>query len=75
MERKYRTNDDRWYQKITNETNKLKIECKHCKRKVVVPFHLPKNICSWCGHYVYRDKKLEFKENLKKELRKNDNKN
>ena len=54
------------YQRITEEYNKLKIQCKHCGHKMVLPVWVDKRPCSWCGYYVYRNKKLEFKENMKK---------
>ena len=46
-----------------------KITCK-CGHRVYVG-NKEKIVCSWCGNYVYRDKLTEFKENLKKEMRKN----
>lgn len=30
-----------------------------------IPVWVDKQLCSWCGHYVYRNKNLEFKEKLK----------
>jgi hypothetical protein len=32
----------------------------------------PKTVCTWCGNYVYRDKRLEFEERLKRSLKKED---
>lgn len=46
-----------------------KFQCK-CGHKVFIPNEKKKALCNWCGHYVYRDKQLEFKEKLKKELKK-----
>ena len=53
------------WNKIAAEYEKVKIECKYCGRKAVIPVWVDKQLCSWCGHYVYRNKNLEFKEKLK----------
>lgn len=66
--RKYRTADDIRYQKITNELDKVKIRCS-CGHRVVVPLKIGKVLCSWCGHYVYRDKQLEFKEKILEKMK------
>lgn len=39
-----------------------KIVCK-CGHRVYIG-RKDKIVCSWCGNYVYKDKKLEFKERL-----------
>lgn len=54
------------YERLTNEYNKIKFKCKHCGRKIVIPAWVDKQICSWCGNYVYRNKQMEFTENIKK---------
>lgn len=54
------------FQRISNEYAKVKFECKNCKHKVVIPVWVDKQICSWCGNYVYRNKKMELEDNLKK---------
>ena len=54
------------FQRISDEYNKLKIRCKCCGRKLVIPVWVDKQICSWCGNYVYRNKQLEFTETVKK---------
>lgn len=30
----------------------------------------PKQLCDWCGKYVYKDKRLEFEEKLKRASKK-----
>lgn len=57
---------DAEFQRLSNEYNKIKIKCKHCGHKVVVPVWVDKQLCSWCGNYVFRNKQLEFKENVKR---------
>lgn len=49
--------------KIFNSIAKCKVKCT-CGHSI--PTTKPKVICSWCGNYVYKDKRLEFKEKLKK---------
>lgn len=46
-----------------------KITCK-CGYRMLIPFHIDKMICTHCGKYVYRNKKVEFKDKLMKEMRK-----
>ena len=55
-----------------NEATRYKIKCKKCEHSVVFyPMeHKYKKICSWCGYYVYKDKKEEFKERLNYESKK-----
>lgn len=57
------------YQRQSDEYDKVKIVCKHCGHKVVIPVWVDKQICSWCKRYVYRNKQLEFKENMKKVMK------
>lgn len=45
--------------------------CK-CGHRMLIPYHIDKMICSWCGNYVYRNKRVEFKDKLKKEMKKNE---
>lgn len=63
--------DRDWFQRKTNYYDKIKMKCS-CGHSLVIPVFVDKQVCSWCGHYVYRDKKLEFKENLIKRLRRKD---
>ncbi len=59
-----KTKDDRWYQKQMRELDKSKYRCK-CGHRVVIPAWIDRNICDWCGHYVYKDKETEFKYKLR----------
>ena len=60
---RFSTND-----KILEEYSKHKVYCKKCGHPVLfLPFeNKEKKICSWCGHYIYLNEKIEFKEKLKK---------
>ncbi len=50
----------------------LQIQCRHCEYKKVIPVFEDKLICPCCGKWIYRDKTLEFQEEMKKRL-KNEN--
>lgn len=56
------------FNKLANAYAEVSIQCK-CGHKSVIPFWVDKVVCSWCGYYVYRNKKLEFKEKLSKKLK------
>lgn len=45
-------------------------ECKNCGHKQLVPKFMEKNLCDWCGVYVFREEKDEFKFRLKERLMK-----
>lgn len=66
--RKYRTKDDKEFALRSDELDKVKIMCK-CGHKTIVPVWLDKQICGWCGYYVYRNKQTEFKDKLKQKLK------
>lgn len=52
--------------KMSKERAKYLIYCNRCGHSLVFyPFkHINKKICSYCGYYVYQNKKIEFKERL-----------
>lgn len=45
---------------------KVKCECGH---SIFMPYGTVKRICNYCGKYVYESKRIEFKEKMKKQLR------
>ena len=45
---------------------KVKCECGH----VMVMVNKKSDVCDWCGRKVYRSKKDEFEDKLKKGIRK-----
>lgn len=49
---------------------KLRVYCPTCGHSNTMPIQLDKKICSWCGNLVYRTEEIEFKEKLKKAIRK-----
>ena len=59
-------------QKLEDERAKYKRYCV-CGHSIVFPptSKTNKTICTWCGHFIYKNDKEEFKEKLiknKKEL-------
>ena len=40
-----------------------------CSHTQLIPNQLDRVICSHCGNYVYRNKKLEFKDKLLKKIK------
>lgn len=48
--------------KLDEELAKHKVKCR-CGHKVIL-INRDKVICDWCGNYVYKDKKQEFKERI-----------
>lgn len=57
-------------QKISDSIARCKCECDHCGHKEIM-VHVDRKICSWCGHWVYRDAKAKFKYKIK-EMMKNE---
>ena len=55
------------YQKIANEESKYKIQCS-CGTKTVM-IEADRTICRGCGHWIYRNKQIEFKYKLKGRLK------
>lgn len=47
--------------------NTYKCSCGH---SVVIFYPHTKRLCTWCNHYVYKDKKEEFTDKLRSLLRK-----
>ena len=55
---------------LMNVLATFKIKCK-CGHVMVFVTNREKIICTHCGRYIYRNKKLEFKDKLLKERRNN----
>lgn len=56
------------YKRMTEEYDKVKYRCK-CGHRVIIPFQVEKTVCDWCGNYVFRDKKKEFKYRVKEKMK------
>ena len=57
------------FNRMTNEYDKVKYKCK-CGHNVIIPKWVDKNICSWCGNYVFKDKKTEFEYRMQEKINK-----
>ena len=53
---------------MTDEYDKVKYTCKNCGRRVIITSRQDRNLCDWCGRYVYRNKKEEFISRLGEKL-------
>lgn len=64
------------YNRYNNDTKRLEcylqntIKCS-CGHSVFIPTNLDRLLCTWCGHWVYRNDKIKFKYEFKKALSKN----
>lgn len=56
------------YKRMADELSKVTYKCA-CGHKEVIPSAEDKKLCSWCGHYVFKDKKDEFRYRVKEKIR------
>ena len=42
--------------------NRIKCKCGHV---LELPHKVDKSICTWCGNYVFKNKKIEFEYRMK----------
>lgn len=61
-------NNSRDFLRVLSE---YKVKCSRCGH-IVVMIKRKKMMCNWCGATIYKNKKEEFKDKIRKELRKND---
>lgn len=60
----YLPNNER---KLLEEKSQYKYYCKCSHYTHIYPFEkVNKKICTWCGNYIYANKKEEFKDKLRK---------
>lgn len=52
------------YDRMQDEYDKVKYKCK-CGHKVVIPNWVDKQVCGWCGKYVFKNEKDEFKYRMR----------
>ena len=57
------------YERMQDEYDKVKYACKRCGHKVVIPKWEEKNVCDYCGYYVFKNDKDEFKFRMKEKLK------
>lgn len=60
--------DTKKFESICQNTIKCKCGCSN-----VFNFQTERQICRWCGNYVYKDNKTEFKYKIKEQLNKKRN--
>lgn len=53
----------------SNEIAPYKVKCKECGH-VVVLIKQNKTLCTYCGKYIFKNKKEEFKYRMKEKLKK-----
>ncbi len=58
------------FERMTDEYCKVKYLCK-CGHRVIIPNWVDKQLCNWCGNYVFKTKEDEFKFRMKEKMRKN----
>lgn len=54
--------------KISDDLAKCKRQCEYCGHKMIVA-KADRVICSWCGHYIYKNDGIEFKYKVKEMIR------
>lgn len=64
MKEKWKNNDDLFMKKLIN----FKVKCQKCGHTIIL-IDRESCICNWCGEKVYRSKKDEFKDKLKKKIK------
>ena len=68
LDKTYLSNDD--LKKLADERAKCRLLCKNCGHSTNVSHKRDKIVCSYCGHYVFREEKDEFKYRMLERLRK-----
>lgn len=58
--------------KLMHTLTECSIKCKHCGHTINL-FNADRTICSWCGSFVYKNPKLEFRYKMKIKLREVEN--
>ena len=56
------------FSRMTEEYDKVKYMCK-CGHKVVIPYNVDKQVCSWCKRYVFKSKKDEALYRIKEKIK------
>ena len=60
------------FKRMTEEYDKVKYRCKHCGHRVVIGSTRTRNLCDWCGYWVFKDEKMKnaYKEDNNLVIRK-----
>ena len=57
-------------EKLRTSITENKIYCKHCGHGVSMSKKTTKVICSWCGNYIFKNDREEFKYRINELRRK-----
>ena len=57
------------FSRMSDEYAKVKYQCKNCGHKEVIPYWVKKQLCSYCGNYVFKNDKDEFEYRLQEKMR------
>lgn len=57
------------FERMTKEYDKVKYACK-CGHRNIIPYNKEKTICSFCGSYVFKNKKDEDLYRIKERMMK-----
>lgn len=60
------TNDE--WKRMTDNLDKVKYRC-NCGHRIIIPKAMDKKVCDWCGNYVFKNKKDEFKYRVKEKIK------
>ena len=67
------TISSKYEKKHANEMAKIRVKCQ-CSHIMIFPIFGPDvKVCSYCGHKVYRNEKVKFKDNLLKVIKEKEN--
>lgn len=65
----YKTLTPKEFQRMSNEYDKVKYQCKNCGHKTIIPYNVEKQVCGWCHSYVFKNEKDEFMYRLEEKIR------
>lgn len=65
-----RNKADEEFQRGMRTTQQHQYVCKHCGHKQLIPNFMDKNLCDWCGYWVFRNDKDEFKFRMSEQMKK-----
>lgn len=57
------------HETMSKNYDKVKYTCKRCGHRVIIPNWVEKNVCDYCGYYVFKNDKDEFKFRLKEKMK------
>ena len=64
------TKSDKEFKRKSEVYSQNKYQCKHCGHKQLIPNFMEKNLCDWCGFWVFKNEKDEFLFRMKEKIKK-----